>query len=36
MLADTMFPEAYEHGGNQVGLVTTLGFFVAFTISTFE
>jgi zinc transporter, ZIP family len=36
MLADTMFPEAYQHGGNQVGLVTTLGFFVAFTISTFE
>jgi ZIP family zinc transporter len=36
MLADTMMPEAYEHGGKAVGLVTTLGFFVAFTISTFE
>jgi ZIP family zinc transporter len=36
MLADSMFPEAYKHGGNQVGLVTTLGFFLAFFISTLE
>jgi ZIP family zinc transporter len=36
MLADTMMPEAYEHGGRAVGLLTTLGFFLAFTISTFE
>jgi ZIP family zinc transporter len=36
MLADTMFPEAYEHGGKQVGLLTTLGFFVAFSLSTLE
>jgi zinc transporter, ZIP family len=36
MLADTMFPEAYEHGGKQVGLLTTFGFFVAFSISTLE
>ena len=32
MLADTMMPEAYEHGGKLVGVVTTLGFAVAFTI----
>ena len=29
MLADTMMPEAYEHGGKLVGVVTTLGFVVA-------
>ncbi len=32
MLADTMMPEAYEHGGNLVGVLVTLGFAVAFTI----
>ena len=32
MLADTMMPEAYEHGGKLVGGVTTLGFAVAFVI----
>jgi ZIP family zinc transporter len=32
MLADTMFPEAYQHAGKLVGVVTTLGFAVAFTI----
>jgi ZIP family zinc transporter len=32
MLADTMMPEAYEHGGKLVGVVTTLGFVVAFAI----
>jgi zinc transporter, ZIP family len=32
MLADTMMPEAFEHGGKWVGVVTTLGFAVAFTI----
>ena len=32
MLADTMIPEAYEHGGNLVGVVTTLGFVVAFSV----
>jgi ZIP family zinc transporter len=32
MLADTMMPEAYEHGGKLVGVVTTLGFAVAYTI----
>jgi ZIP family zinc transporter len=32
MLADTMAPEAYEHGGKLVGVMTTLGFAIAFTI----
>jgi ZIP family zinc transporter len=32
MLADTMMPEAYEHGGKLVGVVTTLGFSVALLI----
>ncbi|WP_028660479.1 ZIP family metal transporter [Nocardioides insulae] len=36
MLADTMMPEAYEQGGRVVGLVTTLGFAVAFAISVLE
>jgi ZIP family zinc transporter len=36
MLADTMMPEAFEHGGKVVGLVTTLGFGVAFAISALE
>jgi ZIP family zinc transporter len=30
MLANTMMPEAFEHGGRWVGVVTTLGFAVAF------
>ena len=33
MLADTMFPEAYEGGGPVVGLVTVLGFTLAFLLS---
>ncbi|MFD7076473.1 ZIP family metal transporter [Nocardioides sp. NPDC059952] len=36
MLADTMMPEAFEHGGKVVGLVTTVGFAVAFAISALE
>ncbi len=32
ILADTMMPEAYKHGGKLVGVVTTLGFAVAFLI----
>ena len=32
MLADTMMPEAFEYGGKLVGVVTTLGFVVAFAI----
>ena len=34
MLAQTMMPEAYEHGGKLVGVVTTVGFVVAFAIHT--
>ena len=34
MLADTMIPEAYEFGGPTTGLMTVLGFSVAFGIST--
>ena len=33
MLADTMMPEAYEHGGKLVGLLTTLGFGLAFALT---
>ena len=29
MLADTMMPEAFEHGGRAVGLTTVVGFLVA-------
>lgn len=36
MLADTMVPEAYAQGGRAVGLLTTLGFAVAFGISSLE
>jgi ZIP family zinc transporter len=36
MLADTMMPEAFEHGGKVVGLFTTLGFALAFAISALE
>lgn len=36
MLADTMMPEAFEHGGAQVGLVTVLGFALAFWVSTLQ
>ena len=32
MLADTMMPEAYEHGGPIVGVVTTLGFIAAYSL----
>jgi ZIP family zinc transporter len=34
MLADTMMPEAFQHGGATVGLVTVLGFALAFYLST--
>lgn len=33
MLADTMLPEATENGGSAVGLVTVLGFTLAFLLS---
>jgi zinc transporter, ZIP family len=36
MLANTMMPEAFEHGGKWVGVVTTLGFAVAFAIHTLD
>jgi ZIP family zinc transporter len=36
MLAETMIPEAYLRGGKAVGLVTTLGFGVAFAVSALE
>ena len=36
MLADTMMPEAFKHGGKLVGVVTTLGFAVAYTIHLLE
>ena len=29
MLADAMMPEAFEHGGKLVGLLTVMGFLVA-------
>ena len=32
MLANTMMPEAFEHGGKLVGIMVTLGFAVAFAI----
>jgi zinc transporter, ZIP family len=32
MLADTMMPEAFEHGGKLTGVATTLGFAVAYSI----
>jgi ZIP family zinc transporter len=31
-----MMPEAYEHGGKLVSVVTTLGFALAFAIQTLE
>ncbi|HET9010908.1 MAG TPA: hypothetical protein VFN38_03800 [Gemmatimonadaceae bacterium] len=34
MLADTMMPEAFEDAGSLVGLVTVLGFSLAFLLST--
>ncbi len=33
MLADTMFPEAFEHGGPWVAMATACGFAVAFLLS---
>ena len=36
MLANTMMPEAFEHGGKLVGIMVTLGFAVAFTIHLLE
>ncbi len=36
MLADTMMPEAFEHGGKLVGLLTTFGFGLAFALTLLE
>jgi zinc transporter, ZIP family len=36
MLADTMMPEAFQQGGKLVGICTTLGFALAFAISSLE
>ena len=36
MLADTMMPEAFEHGGKLVGLLTTLGFGLSFALTMLE
>ena len=36
MLADTMMPEAFKHGGNKVGLLTTFGFAVSVAIVALE
>ena len=33
MLASTMMPEAYEEGGAVVGVVTSVGFLLAFVLS---
>ncbi|HEV2088982.1 MAG TPA: hypothetical protein VGR21_11790 [Cryptosporangiaceae bacterium] len=33
-LADTLMPEAYEHGGPKVALATTAGFLLAFMLAT--
>ena len=36
MLADTMIPEAYQHGGKLAGIVTVLGFGLAVYISVLQ
>jgi len=36
MLASTMMPEAYQEGGPAVGVVTTVGFLVAFILGKLE
>jgi ZIP family zinc transporter len=33
MLADTLIPEAFEHAGGAAGLLTTVGFGVAFALT---
>jgi ZIP family zinc transporter len=36
MLADTLMPEAFEKGGAQAGLVTSVGFALAFALTALE
>lgn len=33
MIADTMMPEAFEEGGRIIGLITVIGFLIAFVVS---
>jgi zinc transporter, ZIP family len=33
MLADSMLPEAFQHGGKSVGLLVVLGYLVAAALS---
>lgn len=33
MLSDTMMPEAFEEGHDFIGVITVLGFLVAFVLS---
>lgn len=34
MLADTMMPEAYENAHDEVGVITVVGFLIAFLLTT--
>jgi ZIP family zinc transporter len=36
VLADSMMPEAFRHGGRAVGLLTVLGYIVAGTLSVLQ
>ena len=36
MIANSMIPEAYEHGGKLAGIFTVLGFFVSVTMVILE
>jgi zinc transporter, ZIP family len=36
MIANSMIPEAYEHGGKLAGIFTALGFFISVTVVIFE
>jgi zinc transporter, ZIP family len=36
MLIDTMIPESFSRGGRAVGLITVLGFALAYLLSTLE
>jgi len=36
MLASTMMPEAYDEGGQLVGLITVVGFLLSFILSHLE
>ena len=36
MLADTMMPEAFEHGGKLAGVLTTVGTFVVFAMTSLD